>query len=103
MPLVLESLEKAVASYEKAVAFALNTDKMDLFEDDEKNTIRAGVIQNFKFTFELCWKFMKRWLVTNYFEDSTLDGISKKELFRISSEHKLIEDTEKWFAIILVR
>ncbi len=97
MSLELQSLQKAIESYKNAVAFALNPEKMKSLSLEEKNTVKAGVIQNFEFTFELCWKFMKRWLSLNYINESSLDGMSRKELFRISAEHKLIQNTEKWF------
>lgn len=58
--------------------------------------IRAGVIQYFEFAYELCWKFMKRWLGLNA-GSAVVDGVSRKELFRLAAEHRLIEETERWF------
>jgi nucleotidyltransferase substrate binding protein (TIGR01987 family) len=68
-------------------------------ESDEKlrKTLQAGVIKNFEFTYELCWKFMKRWIEQNVSPD-TLDGTTRKELFRQAAENKLITDVETWFA-----
>ncbi|MFZ7101385.1 MAG: HI0074 family nucleotidyltransferase substrate-binding subunit, partial [Peptococcaceae bacterium] len=62
---------------------------------DEKEVIQAGVIQNFEFTYELCWKFMKRWLELNLMP-GLLDGATRKELFRNALEQKLITDFSGW-------
>src|SRR3954471_15820241 len=92
MPLVLNSLKKAVESLEKAVTvYSAAADRAQL----EKDVLRAGVIQNFEFTYELSWKFMKRWLEENV--SATVDGMTRKELFRLAAENKLIEDVEAWF------
>lgn len=94
MALDLTSLEKAVNSLERGikVASALSEGA----DPDQKEIVRAGVIQNFEFTYELCWKFMKRWLEMNG-EGPSIDGASKKELFRIASERRLIDNIEAWF------
>ncbi|GAU76538.1 nucleotidyltransferase substrate binding protein [Fusibacter sp. 3D3] len=94
MKLDLTSLEKALKSYENALGFAkerLNNPVSSV----ESNVVKAGVIQNFEFTYELCWKFMKRWLEFNLMP-GLLDGVSRKELFRHALEHKLILDFNTW-------
>ena len=95
MALDLSSLKKAVASLERAIK-VVSTQKKDQFNTDQEEVLRAGVIQNFEFTYEICWKFMKRWLEKNI-GDPTIDGMSRKELFRMAAESQLINNTENWF------
>ncbi|MDR3288073.1 MAG: nucleotidyltransferase substrate binding protein [Peptococcaceae bacterium] len=59
------------------------------------DTLRAGVIQTFEFTYELCWKFMKRWIEMNVNSEG-IDGVSRRELFRVSAECGMIDDLPLW-------
>jgi nucleotidyltransferase substrate binding protein (TIGR01987 family) len=82
----IDSLETAINVYRRA----------DESDKALRKTLQAGVIKNFEFTYELCWKFMKRWIEQNVSPD-TLDGTTRKELFRQAAENKLITDVETWF------
>ncbi|MBP7795822.1 MAG: nucleotidyltransferase substrate binding protein [Elusimicrobiales bacterium] len=96
MKLDLTSLTKAINSLEEAIIF-LNSSKFNSLNNGEKNIVKAGVIQNFEFTYELCWKFMRRWLKLNVIGDE-IEGISRKELFRAAKQNGLIYDIDKWMA-----
>jgi len=95
MALDLSSLQKAVDSLQRAINVASSL-KNNEQNKDNIEVVRAGVIQNFEFTYELCWKFMKRWLEING-EGAAVDGVTRKELFRIAAERRLIENVEAWF------
>ena len=59
---------------------------------------KAGAIQAFEYTYELCWKTMKRILANQNIETSI-----PKDIFRTSAQFNLIEDAEIWFDFIKKR
>src|SRR5581483_8628262 len=93
MALEFSSLKKAVAAVETAVRVYTDSGN-NKRTHEEQEVLRAGAIQAFEFTYELCWKFMKRWLETNV--SPSVDGITRKELFRLAAENQLIADVEAW-------
>lgn len=95
MPLELKSIKKAIESFGRAVNIAERKEKIESVGEDELELIRAGVIQNFEFVYELCWKFMKRWIENNVGSE-TVDGVPRIELFRLAVENKLIDSVEVW-------
>jgi len=86
------SLHRALKSFENAVRIY---QALGDVSEDEKAVIGAGVIQNFEFTYELCWKFMKRWIEMNV-DPLSVDGVTRRELFRLAAENKLLADVNKW-------
>jgi nucleotidyltransferase substrate binding protein (TIGR01987 family) len=82
--LVLDPLRGAIASLEKALV---------LPKDD---IVRDATIQRFGFTYELCWKFMKRYLETAHGRTDA-DTLAKKDLFRAAAEVGLVAEPEAWF------
>ena len=92
MTLDLSSLKKALLSLENILKTSSSSQS---YSPNVKDAIRSGVIQNFEFTYELCWKFMKRWLENNVSVFLT-EGVSRRELFRMAAENSLIDDVDVW-------
>ena len=83
------SLEKAVASLKQAV------------ERPPKNDLeRDGVIQRFEYTFELCWKYIRRLLLAMGRNDVSS---SPRPLFRDALEEHWISDPKPWFGFLEAR
>lgn len=93
--LELTSLKKAITSLEKSIKVAKSKEIDKTADIDEVETIKAGVIQNFEFTYELCWKHMKRWLEMNI-SPGLMEGVTRKQLFRYAAENFLIKDFDAW-------
>lgn len=90
MKLYIDGLIKAVDALERAVIVS-DTDLPETVEE----VVRAGVIQTFEVAYDQGWKLMKK-----YLEDDLgshyVDGIARRELFRLAAEHHLIVDAVKW-------
>ena len=73
-------------------------------ELDEKfyETYRSAMIKHFEVCFELCWKFMQRWL--KYEELAAFEAsYSKKDIFRLAHRKGLISDAMLWFEYLDIR
>ncbi|MDL5046546.1 nucleotidyltransferase substrate binding protein [Oscillatoria amoena NRMC-F 0135] len=100
MKLELSSFENATASLERSVNAANTFDAA--IPPELKETVRSGIIQNFEVAYELSWKMMKRWLETNISAES-VDGVTRRELFRQAAENRLIDDVELWMSFHAAR
>jgi len=95
LPLELASLRNSVKSLTDLLAVSEHDARMGQLSEVERNGIRSGVIQNFEVTYELSWKLMARWLNT-YIGAGIADGVTKRQLFRLAAENRLILDVDLW-------
>ena len=75
-------LEKALTSLNRALVRALAAP-----EDEE---LRDACIQRFEYTFELCWKMLRRYLEVTLPNPEEVDGMSFQTLIRTGSEQGLL-------------
>ena len=91
----MESLEKATGALNAALRISDDADFMNGLDETARKVIKAGVIQHFEFTYELCWKVIKRWLEENV-SPYAGEGAVRRELFRLAAENGLIDDVDQW-------
>ena len=92
MNLQFDSLAKSIDILERSVRTAGRVDDSD---EDLQEAVRSGVIHSFEVTYELSWKMMQRWLKENI-GAASVDGVTQRNLFRLSAENHLIADVERW-------
>jgi nucleotidyltransferase substrate binding protein (TIGR01987 family) len=95
MPLELGSLIKAVDAFKRSVKIADELPSPS--SPDLRDTIRAGVIQNFEVAYEQSWKFIQRWIRENRTPEDADHPRTRKELFRIAARSGLVSDPLPWF------
>lgn len=100
MKLEISSLESAIASLDRSIRGA--DTHASILPKDLIETVRSGIIQNFEVAYELSWKMMKRWLEMNLSAES-VDGVTRRELFRRAAESSLIADVDQWMNFHLAR
>lgn len=91
----LDSLKKATASLQRAILVLSDVKFNNSLNKDQRQTLQAGIIQNFEFTYEIAWKTIKRWLEDNISENYATE-IPRPEFFRRTAQNLLIDDVEKW-------
>ncbi len=101
-PLDLSSLKRVLASLGNALEITRSKQFRSL-DDRWRNTLVAGVLQNFGWTFELSWKMLKRQLESELPSPAELDTMSYREMIRVGHERGLIDDPEAWFDYRLLR
>lgn len=63
--------------------------------DLEKEILKAAVIQNFEISYELSWKFRKRWFREQVSDAAGIDRMTRKELLHEAQKHGLIREVRQ--------
>ena len=95
MSLNLDSIEKSIDALQRSVNIS-EAEMMNL-NPDIKETVRAGVIQNFEVAYEQCWKMIQRWIKENRSTAEAENPRTRKDLFRLAARQGLIADPIPWF------
>jgi nucleotidyltransferase substrate binding protein (TIGR01987 family) len=92
MNLDLTSLEKAITSLDSSLQ-VMNSEATARMDDAVQDVIRAGVIQNFEFTYELSHKMLKRHLEMVSANPSSIEEMDFPDLIRTGSEQGLLRSS----------
>jgi len=92
----ITSFEKALDSFKRSINVSMPYLSDINTPVDLRETLQAGVIQNFEFCYELSWNMIKRQLEITSITPSSIDALSYPELIREAVEKQLIVDAKKW-------
>lgn len=89
-------LARALASMNEAI-----TETQIMLQDKQtsearKKVMRAGVIQNFEFCYELSWKTLKRFLELNTSDKALINKMLYQQIIREGAQYGLILNAERW-------
>ncbi len=85
----LTPLQKALDS----LLFAIERTEREKPDD----MLRDSVIQRFEYTYELCWKMLKRRLEMDVPSPELIDAMSFRAMIREGAERGMIDDPVAWF------
>lgn len=97
MPLTYEHLRNAIGALDNAIGLAYSDEFMGGLDEVAQEVFRAGLIQNFEVTYELCRKLIDRWLRINV-NPEYLSETNRRTRYRIAHEYGLIHDASAWFS-----
>lgn len=97
MSLDLSSLIKAIDALDLLLKRLQDNDFIKSVDEITLNGLKAGVIQHFEFTYELCWKFIGRWIRMNKTPEDANHPRTRKELFRFAARYGLIDNPNSWY------
>lgn len=93
----LNALNQAVTSFQQALQDSQDPAFTNSLTPSQRRLVIAGVIQNFEFSYELCYKMLKRQLEQDAAVPADIDQLSFKDLVRTAFEAGLLAEPELWF------
>ncbi|MGH8479357.1 MAG: nucleotidyltransferase substrate binding protein [Gammaproteobacteria bacterium] len=97
MTLDLTPLADAIASFEEGLAVVSNDNWFNSQTEAVRNTLIAGVIQNFEFVYEIGIKMIRRRIELDAATPAEADFADFRDLLRTAAERGLVGDVEAWF------
>lgn len=95
MSLGYTPLGNAITQLEKSLSYAHSP--AALADPGLREQLRNSVIQCFKFTYELCWKMIKRYLEETEANPADIDLSTFQNLIRLGNERALLRsDWRQW-------
>jgi nucleotidyltransferase substrate binding protein (TIGR01987 family) len=93
----LSPLRQALSSLEDGLDVVRNADWFRQQDEKVRNTLIAGVIQNFEFVYEISTKMLRRRLEMDALNPTEVDFANFRDVLRIAAEKGLIRDVQAWF------
>ncbi|WP_228735270.1 nucleotidyltransferase substrate binding protein [Xanthomonas euvesicatoria] len=93
----LTALRNAVSLLEDSLGVVSDSAWFSQQSKQVKNTLVAGVIQNFEFVYEIGIKMLKRQIEAESASPEEVDETNFREVLRVAAEKGLIADVEAWF------
>lgn len=93
----LSALRSAIVSLQDGLGVVEDKAWFDAQNAAVKNTLIAGVIQNFEFVYEISIKMIKRQIEAEAASPEEVDESNFREVLRVAAEKGLIADIEAWF------
>ena len=93
----LSPLRQALSSLEDGLDVVRNADWFHQQDEKVRNTLIAGVIQNFEFVYEISTKMLRRRLEMDALNPTEVDFANFRDVLRIAAEKGLIRDVQAWF------
>ena len=99
----LSALRSAIMSLDDGLKVVGEVAWFGQQEERVRNTLIAGVIQNFEFVYEISVKMIRRQLEIEADSPTDIDQASFRDLLRMAAEKGLIADVEAWFGFRQMR
>lgn len=93
----LTALKKAITSLEDGLDVVNDTHWFNKQKMAVKNTLIAGIIQNFEFVYEISYKMIKRQIEAESASPDEVDESNFRDVLRVAAEKGLIANVEAWF------
>ena len=93
----LTALRAALTSLDEALSIVDDRAWLERQADKVRNTLVAGVVQNFEFVYEVGVKMLRRRLTLDAANPGEVAALNFRDLVRLGGQAGLVEDVRAWF------